>query len=60
MKIDPKDFVRAKVNRKVSPGEMLRALRELQEMTQAELARKSRIPQSNISAMEPGQRNIGR
>ena len=59
-KINKKDFVRACVNTSISPGEMLKTLRELQEMTQARLAKLSGIPQSNISALEGGERQIGR
>jgi hypothetical protein len=39
---------------------MLKTLRELQEMTQAQLAKASGIPQSNLSALETGSRQIGR
>ncbi len=60
MKINKKDFVRAKVNRKISPGEMLNTLRELQELTQKELAHRTGISQSNISAMENNTSQIGR
>ncbi len=59
-KINRKDFVRARVNTSISPGEMLRTLRELQEMTQEQLASASGIPQSNISALESGIRQMGR
>jgi len=59
-KINKKDFVRARVNISISPGEMLKTLRELQEMTQEQLAKLSGIPQSNISALESGARQIGR
>ena len=52
MKINKKDFVRAKVNIKITPGEMLKTIRELQGLTQKELAEKTGISQSNISAME--------
>ena len=38
----------------LSIGEGLRVLRELQEMTQAELAAASGIPQAAISAIENG------
>jgi len=55
-----KDFVRARVNISISPGEMLKTLRELQEMTQEQLAKASGIPQSNISALESETRRIGR
>ena len=60
MKVNKKDFVRAKVNRKISPGEMLRTLRELQELTQKDLADRTSISQSNISAMESNVSQIGR
>jgi len=53
-------FVRAKVSEEVSPGEMLRTLRELQGMSQAALAEATGLSQSNISALETGARNIGR
>lgn len=59
-KIDKKDFVRARVNTSISPSEMLKTLRELQELTQAELSKLSGIPQSNLSALESGARQIGR
>lgn len=59
-KINRKDFVRARVNTSISPGEMLKTLRELQEMTQEQLASASGIPQSNISALESGTRQMGR
>ena len=60
MKVNRKDFVRAKVNRKITPGEMLKTLRELQELTQKELADETSISQSNISAMENNVSQIGR
>lgn len=54
------DFVLAKVNRKITPGEMLRTLRELQNLTQQELADKTGLSQSNVSAMENNVSQIGR
>jgi len=60
MKINKNDFVRAKVQRSVTPGEMLRTLRELQGLSQAELAKLTGISQSNLSAMETNARQIGR
>ncbi|MCB0307940.1 MAG: helix-turn-helix transcriptional regulator [Bdellovibrionales bacterium] len=54
------DFGRAKINVQVTPGEMLKTLRELQEMTQLDLSKLTSIPQSNISAMENGSAQIGR
>ncbi len=55
-----KKYVQAKVNRKISPGEMLRTLRELQELTQKDLADQTGISQSNLSAMENNVSQIGR
>ena len=60
MALNKKDFVRARVNRKITPGEMLRTLRELQELTQKDLADATNISQSNISAMENNASQIGR
>ena len=53
-------FVRAKVNRKITPGEMLWTLRELQNLTQQELANRTGLSQFNLSAMENNVRQIGR
>ncbi|MCA9582755.1 MAG: helix-turn-helix transcriptional regulator [Myxococcales bacterium] len=53
-------YVRARVGEQVSPGEMLRTIRELQEMSQAELSASTGLSQSNISALETGARNMGR
>jgi len=55
-----KDLVRSKVNIKMTPGEMLKTLRELQELSQADLANLTGMSQSNISAIENGSRQIGR
>ena len=55
-----KNLVRAKVNIKMTPGEMLKTLRELQELSQADLAELAGMSQSNISALENGIRKIGR
>lgn len=60
MRINKKDFLRARVKRKITPGEMLKTLRELQGLTQKELAEKTGVGQPNISAMESNSRNIGR
>jgi transcriptional regulator with XRE-family HTH domain len=58
--MERKDFVRANVNIKMSPGDMLKTLRELQELSQKELADLTGISQSNLSALETGTRKIGR
>ena len=55
-----KDFVKARINIKMSPGEMLRTLRELQGLSQSDLAELAGMSQSNISALESGTRQIGR
>lgn len=60
MAIRKQGFVRAKVNRKIAPGEMLRTLRELQNLTQQELADQTGLSQSNVSAMENNVSQIGR
>ncbi len=59
-KINKKEFVRARVNVRVTPAEMLKTLRELQGLSQAELSKLAKIPQSNLSALETGARQIGR
>ncbi len=60
MKINKNEFRLAKVNRHITPGEMLQTLRELQEFTQKDLATQTGISQSNISAMENNVSQIGR
>jgi transcriptional regulator with XRE-family HTH domain len=60
MTINKCDFVRAKMHEVVSPCEALKMLRELQNLTQEELAKISGITQSNISAIENGSRQLGR
>lgn len=58
--INLKDFTRAKVHTHVKPGEALKMLRELQHLSQNELAQITGISQSNISALENGTRQMGR
>ena len=60
MRIDKKDFVKAKMHHPLSPGEALKMLRELQELNQSDLAKLTNINQSNISAIENGSRQMGR
>ena len=43
----------------VSVGESVRIIRELQGLTQSELARRTKIPQSTISAIETDTINLG-
>ncbi len=43
----------------VSPGESVRILRELQDLSQNELSQLTGIPQSTLSAIENGRINLG-
>lgn len=54
-----KDYQRAKRAVEVSVGESVRILRELQELSQNELADLTGIPQSTISAIENNRIQLG-
>ena len=54
-----KDFKPARTRIEVTVGESVRILRELQEMSQNDLALLVGIPQSTISAIENGRINLG-
>ena len=54
-----KDFRPARKRVSVSVGESVRIVRELQGLTQSELARLTKIPQSTISAIENDSINLG-
>ena len=54
-----KDYSIAKKQINISVGESVRIIRELQEMSQNDLARASGIPQSTISAIENDRVNLG-
>ena len=54
-----KNFQKAKKRIFVSSGESVRIIRELQELSQNELARLANIPQSTISAIENDRVNLG-
>lgn len=54
-----KDYQRARTRTEVSVGESLRIIRDLQEVSQNELAEACGIPQSTISAIENGRVNLG-
>jgi transcriptional regulator with XRE-family HTH domain len=57
--VDLKDFQKAKKNVDVSVGESVRIIRELQGLSQNELSRLTKIPQSTISAIENDRVNLG-
>lgn len=52
-------YRKAKREINVSPGESVRIIRELQGMSQNDLAQASGIPQSTISAIERERINLG-
>ncbi len=54
-----KEYRPAKQHVEVSVGESLRILRELQELSQSQLAALTGIPQTTISAIENGRVNLG-
>ena len=54
-----KDFTKAKKTVEVSVGNSVRILRELQELSQNELALLSGIPQSTLSAIEHDKVKLG-
>jgi transcriptional regulator with XRE-family HTH domain len=53
------EFKKAKQRIDMSPGESVRVIRELQELTQSELSAITGMPQSTISAIERGRVNLG-
>ena len=53
------DYRRAKRRVEVTPGESVRILRELQELSQHGLSKITSIPQSTISAIERNRVNLG-
>ena len=54
-----KDYRKASTRVDVSIGDSVRILRELQELSQNELAELTGIPQSTISAIERDRVNLG-
>lgn len=54
-----KGYNKAKKTVDVSVGESVRIMRELQELSQSELAKLTGIPQSTISGIENDRINIG-
>ena len=53
------DYIKAKKSIDVSVGESVKIIRELQELSQNELAELTGIPQSTISAIEHDKINLG-
>lgn len=53
------EFRKAKPRIQLSVGESLRIMRELQELSQNDLAEATGIPQSTLSAIECGRVNLG-
>lgn len=60
MKISKNDFNVAGTSIQMSPGEMIRTLRELKGWTQNDLASETGISQANISAIENDKVEIGK
>ena len=54
-----RDFRKARRRIEVSVGESVRIIRELQELSQNQLAELTGIPQSTISAIENNRVNLG-
>jgi len=57
--MEKRQFRRAKKAVDVSPGESVRIMRELQELSQNELSSLTGIPQPTISAIENRRVNLG-
>jgi transcriptional regulator with XRE-family HTH domain len=53
------EFRKAKQSVEVTPGESVRILRELQELSQNDVAERTGIPQSTISAIENDRIRLG-
>ena len=54
-----KDLVKSSTRTKVTIGESVRIIRELQELSQNQLASLTGIPQSTLSAIEHDRVNLG-
>jgi len=57
--IDMKEYRKAKKSLNLSVGDSVRIVRELQELSQNQLAELTSIPQSTISAIENDRVNLG-
>ena len=60
MRTNPKDFVPAKRRSNVTPGAVIRTLREMKGWTQEELSRRCGISATNLSMLENGHLDIGK
>jgi transcriptional regulator with XRE-family HTH domain len=58
-KVKPTAYVAARVRIALTPGDAVRIARELQEMTQAELAQATGIAQPTLSSIENGHSTLG-
>lgn len=58
--VDRKQFISAEPHTSLTPGEVIRMLRELKGWTQAELASHSGISVTNLSLLENGKVSIGK
>jgi len=58
--MNKRNYAKSKNHANVTPGESLRIIRELQELSQNELAAMIGASQSNISAIENGTSQLGR
>jgi transcriptional regulator with XRE-family HTH domain len=59
VKISKRKYVPARTRVTLTPGDAVRVARELQEMTQAELAEASGIRQPTLSSIENGRSTLG-
>ena len=57
--MDMSQFTKARKTVSVSVGESVRIIRELQDLSQTDVAEETGIPQSTISAIENGRVNLG-
>lgn len=56
--LDPKDSTPTDLGGNLTPGQTVRTLREVCELSQSDLARETGIPQTTISAIENGRANL--
>jgi transcriptional regulator with XRE-family HTH domain len=59
-KVNNKDFVPAQKHATLTTGEVIKSLRELKGWTQEELARRTGISATNLSALENDRLDIGK